>query len=407
MHLVPSVICFYAEMKRNNENNSSSGEKKVKRKKEDNSTASAKKVLKKDTENLKNDVSGLKDSRDLLQSVFDSSLNIISVLQAVRNDKGKIVDFRYLITNNSFYPPLPNTTHVGRLYSEVHPGIYATGIFKKFKLIVEKGGRVDFEVYYNKENINTWFRFIAVKLDDGVVVTSENINERKKAEETIRKMETVQQHELFKATLDAQEKERKRIAESLHNGLGQILYGVKLTLTDLHLKTNDTWQEKHQQILQDTEKLLTEAINETRRMSHELIPSVLEDFGLKIAIEDICRQFKHVLNITCSFTGLATKKIDQYIEIAIYRMIQELVTNIIKHAAATQASIQIDAGLVINVIVKDNGKGFVNKTGNDDGIGLKTIQGNIKMLNGKLLIASAPGEGTTISIAIPNKPAGV
>lgn len=386
-------------------NNSSSGEKEVDSKKE-NSTINSEKAPEKSTAQRKSDVSGIKDSRDLLQSVFDSSLNIISVLQAVRDNKGKIVDFRYLITNNSFYPPLPYTERVGRLYSEVHPGIYATGIFKKFKAVVEKGIRADFEVYYNKENINSWFRLIAVKLDDGVVVTSENINERKKTEETIKKMETAQQHELFKATLDAQEKERKRIAESLHNGLGQILYGVKLTLSDLHLKPNDTWQEKHQQTLLDTEKLLTEAINETRRMSHELIPSVLEDFGLKTAIEDICRQFKHVLNITCSFTGLPAK-IDQYIEIAVYRMVQELVTNIIKHAAATQAFIHIDAGSPINVIVKDNGKGFTSKTGNDDGIGLKTIQGNIKMLNGKILITSAPGEGTTINIAIPNKPAGV
>lgn len=218
--------------------------------------------------------------------------------------------------------------------------------------------------------------------------------------------EAARQHELFKATLDAQEKERKRIAESLHNGLGQILYGIKLTLSDLHIKPNDVWQEKHEQTLQDTERLLTEAINETRRMSHELIPSVLEDFGLKTAIEDICRQFKHVLNITCSFEGLPAK-MDQYIELALYRMIQELVTNIIKHAAATQASIHIDASENINVIIKDNGKGFSDKPGSYDGIGLKTIQSNIKMLGGTLHINSAPGAGTTINITIPYKPAGI
>jgi signal transduction histidine kinase len=234
----------------------------------------------------------------------------------------------------------------------------------------------------------------------------ENVNNSSKKKEVKKGKETVQQHELFKAMLDAREKERKRIAESLHNGLGQILYGVKLTLSDLHLKPNDIWQEKHQQTLQDTERLLTEAINEARRISHELIPSVLEDFGLKTAIEDICRQLKHVLNITCSFSGLPAK-IDQYTELALYRMIQELVTNIIKHAAATQASIYIDVSTNINVIIKDNGKGFSDKAGNDRGIGLKTIQGNIEMLNGTLQITSAPGEGTTISMTIPNKPAGI
>lgn len=234
-----------------------------------------------------------------------------------------------------------------------------------------------------------------------------NVSHLSTKKEEVKKDKETSQHKLFKATLDAQEKERKRIAESLHNGLGQLLYGVKLTLNDLHLKPNDIWLEEHQQILQETEKLLNEAINEARRMSHELIPSILEDFGLKTAIEDICRQFKHVLHITCNFTDLPAR-MDQYTEIALYRIIQELVTNVIKHAAATQASIYIDVSTNINVIVKDNGKGFTTQTGNKHGgIGLKTIQSNVKMLNGKLLITSAPGEGTTINITIPNKLAGM
>lgn len=341
----------------------------------------------------------------LLQSVFNASLNVICVFQAVRDNKDEIVDFRYLITNNSIYPEIQGNNRMGRLYSEVHSEISRKGIFARLKTVVETGERDDFEVYYNQEGLNAWVRLVALKLDDGVVITLENITEEKTAEDAIKTMETVQQHELFKATLDAQEKERRRIAESLHNGLGQILYGAKLTLNDLRLRPGDVWHEKYQQILQDTDRLLTEAINETRRMSHELIPTVLEDFGLKTAIEDICRQFRNVLNITCTFTGLPAK-LDQYIEITVYRMIQELVTNIVKHANATEASIYMEAAADINITVKDNGTGFVNQTGKNGGIGLKTIQGNIKMLNGTLTISSAPGGGATISVAIPNKPAG-
>jgi len=392
-------------MKRKNVNDSSSEKKEIKR--ENKAHVYAGQAHHENEKQLKQTIAELKDSRDLLQLVFDSSFNIICVLKAVRDELGNILDFRYLISNNSYYPSIvPGKSRIGRLYSEIHPGIRPTGIFAHLKTVVETGERADFEVYYDQEDINDWFRIVAVKLDDGVVLTVENITERKKAEDTIKKMETVQQHELFKATLDAQEEERKRIAESLHNGLGQILYGAKLTLNDLRLKPGDIWQENYQQIVQDTEKLLTEAINETRRMSHELIPTVLEDFGLKTAIEDICRQFKHVLSISCSFKGLPAKS-DQYIEIAVYRIIQELVTNIIKHAGATEASIHIDIDSNINITVKDNGRGFTNKPGKEDGIGLKTIQGNIKMLNGKLTITSTPGEGSTINITIPNKPAGV
>ena len=387
-------------MKRKNVNDSSSDKKDVKRKKTDNAPEHAGRVLKQNDEKPEQYLADLKDSRDLLLSVFDSSFNIICVFEAVRNSEGEIIDFKYVITNNSYYPLAPSEEHIGKLYSEVHPGIHPTGIFKRLKTVAETGERADFEVYYDQENINEWFRMVVVKLNDGVVATVENISDRKKAQETIKKMEAVQQHELFKATLDAQEKERKRIAESLHNGLGQILYGVKLTLSDFKLKPGDTWQQNHEQVLQDTEKLLMEAINETRRMSHELIPTILEDFGLKTAIEDICRQFKHVLNFTCTFSGLPAR-IDQYIEIAVYRMIQELVTNIIKHSGATEASIYVEANSHIKIIVKDNGRGFTNKTGKADGIGLKTIQGNIKMLNGTLIINSSADEGTTINITIP------
>jgi signal transduction histidine kinase len=393
-------FCFYAEMKKKNENNSSPGGKQVKIKKENNAPVNAGDAPQENNEKPGVSALGLRDSRDLLQSVFDSTVNMISVFEAVRNDKHELTDLRYLMTNFNQLP-VHDVYRAGKLISEVHPGIYKSGVFNRFKTVVETGERADFEKYYEQENINTWFRIIAVKMDDGLVVTSENITERKQAEETIKKMQALQQHELFKATLNAQEKERKRIAESLHNGLGQLLYGVKLTLNDLHIKDSDGWQEKHQQILYDTEKLLNEAINETRRMSHELIPTILEDFGLRTAIEDICRQFKHVLNITCSFSGLQTK-IDQYIEIAVYRMIQELVTNIMKHATATQASIDLDAGTTnIRITVQDNGRGFTSRTGKDYGIGLKTIQGNVKMLNGKLIISSSPGEGSTISITIP------
>ncbi len=384
--------------------NAPSSEEETKRKQENLNPGNARPARNENEEKLRQDIAELKDSHDLLQSVFDSSFNIICVLQAVRDDSSAITDFRYLITNNSYYPAVPGKNRIGRLYSELHPGIYTSGIFAHLKAVVETEERTDFEVYYNYETIDEWFRIVALKLDDGVVMTVENISERKKAEETIKKLEAVQQHELFKATLDAQEKERKRIAESLHNGLGQILYGAKLTLNDLRLKPGDTWQNKHQQIIQDREKLITEAISETRRMSHKLIPTILEDYGLKTAIEDTCRQFKYVLNITCTFAGLPAK-VEQYIEIAVYRIIQELVTNIIKHAGATQASIHVEVNSHINVMVKDNGKGFATQTGNDNGIGLKTIQGNVKMLNAKLTITPALGEESAISIIIPNKPA--
>lgn len=214
-----------------------------------------------------------------------------------------------------------------------------------------------------------------------------------------RHMEIAQNKQLFWNTLEAQEKERKRIAESLHNGLGQLLYGVKLNLEQLEANRNIDFTAL-KEIKQTTDRLLTEAIRETRRISHDLTPTILEDFGLKEAILDISEQFRQSLNIKCEFTGLSDR-LSSDIEIAIYRTIQELITNVIKHAKADWAEIKIIADVNgVKLIVIDNGIGF-NLYDQKSGIGLKTIQNKMKLLNGLFEISAENQSLTTITIYIP------
>ncbi|HTK18338.1 MAG TPA: GAF domain-containing protein [Mucilaginibacter sp.] len=209
------------------------------------------------------------------------------------------------------------------------------------------------------------------------------------------------QQQIFRAVLDTQEVERKRIAETLHNSLGQILYAVKLSLSTVNkslLNGND------KESLKNADKLLNDAITESRRMSHELMPVILEDFGLKNAIEDICRQFTGTIKFKCRINGL-NRQLHKYLETAIYRIIQELMINIVKHSGATEATVNIEVkkkGMLVTV--EDNGKGLVNYSQKYDGIGLKTIRNNVNLLNGKINIASKPDKGTIISIDIPVKP---
>lgn len=203
---------------------------------------------------------------------------------------------------------------------------------------------------------------------------------------------------ILKITLQTQEEERKRISESLHNGLCQILYGVKLSLEQLTKKSDDPEMAKF--IRKNTDALLTEAIKETRRISHELSPSILESFGLQVAVKDICHQFDQALNIRCDFQE-SNIKVSKELELVIYRTIQELTTNIIKHAKATEASIEVFFSKdQVNINIQDNGQGM--KPGKEDGIGLKTIQSQINLLKGTFTISSPAGIGTLIKITIPN-----
>ncbi|HEY7162259.1 MAG TPA: hypothetical protein VH815_13415, partial [Acidobacteriota bacterium] len=103
--------------------------------------------------------------------------------QSVRDEHGEIIDFRYLMASNAVSANYKVADRKGKLLSQVHPDWMKSEMFARFKMVVETGNRADFETYYNDEDFNTWFHVVAVKLGDGFVATSEDITERKKAEQ--------------------------------------------------------------------------------------------------------------------------------------------------------------------------------------------------------------------------------
>jgi PAS domain S-box-containing protein len=250
---------------------------------------------------------------------------------------------------------------------------------------------------------------VYIRDDEGesthIVGISQDITQQKALEEKNqqltherRLLEKKQQREILKATLNAQEEERKRIAESLHNGLGQVLYGVKATLERINLNEADIEQNAH--VLHRSKELLGMCIQESRRISHELMPSILEDFGLKAAIKDICTQLKGETHFNCTFSGTEIP-LDKYVQLAIYRIAQELAQNVVKHAFAKIAHIDVSITKdQVNILAKDNGKGFEKGDKKSKGIGLKTIESKVKLLNGSIAISSVPQQ-TVIHIQFP------
>ncbi|WP_162796022.1 PAS domain S-box protein [Pedobacter nanyangensis] len=250
---------------------------------------------------------------------------------------------------------------------------------------------------------------VYIRDDEGesthVVGISQDITQQKALEEKNiqltnerRELEKKQQKEILKATLNAQEEERKRFAESLHNGLGQVLYGIKATLERINLNKGSI--KDNAQVLHRSKELLGMCIQESRRISHELMPSILEDFGLKAAIKDICTQLKGETHFNCTFSGTDIP-LDKYIQLAIYRIAQELAQNIVKHASAKIAHIDVSIqNGQANILAKDNGRGFEKGERKSKGIGLKTIESKVKLLNGSITINSVPQQ-TVIHIQFP------
>jgi PAS domain S-box-containing protein len=233
----------------------------------------------------------------------------------------------------------------------------------------------------------------------------EDISGRKTMEHDLKKAnerERQFEQQLLEMTINIQEKERARIAEDLHNSLGQLLYGVKLNLNDFKLDHSE-FESQNVLTIKNIGNLLSECIQECRRISHDLMPSVLQDYGLRMAIEDICKQLSKTIDFTCEFSG-PNDRLPKYMEKAIYRIVQELAMNLIKHADATKAYIKLginEKNIVVRV--EDNGKGFyTSNIIENDGIGIQSIKTKLHLLKGELDIDSAPGKGTIINIRVPS-----
>lgn len=338
----------------------------------------------------------LKNSKELLQATLDSNPEMIQVFKAVRDRKGKITDFVWILNNASSEHAYGDV--IGKSLLENNPGVLPAGIFDNFVQVTETGIPRQYEKRYVNEQFDGWFYQSVVKLDDGVATNTINITDRKKAEERLIQVEAGKKREIFLVSLSTLEEERYRISESLHNGIGQILYGIKINFSTLRQQIP---VQEFNEIKAYINTLLTDAIMETRRVSHELMPATLEEFGLKSAIDDICDQLSDNTRFTCHVRGLDTR-MEKYLELAVYRTVQELMTNVVRHASATIATIDIiQKQAEIRITVTDNGMGMEAGKKHKPGIGLASIRSKIKLLDGEIRIDSEKSRGTTVSITIP------
>ncbi|TXK27244.1 PAS domain S-box protein [Pontibacter qinzhouensis] len=235
--------------------------------------------------------------------------------------------------------------------------------------------------------------------DDGKVElwigTATDIQDYKDAEEANIHLRLSQHREILKAMLQAQESERKNISEALHNGLGQTLYATKLNLDQLKPQA-----KQEQQILSKIDNLLKESIKATRDISFILNPSVLIDFGLQDALKEIISRISSPkLKIRLKVSGFE-QRLEPFVELSIFRIVQELMNNIIRHAQATKASVDLQCEQNrITLLVQDNGIGFEKaELITMKGIGLRSIQHRLELLEGTIEIDSEASTGSLIKI---------
>ncbi len=223
------------------------------------------------------------------------------------------------------------------------------------------------------------------------------------------KLATQKMRNLTHKTVNFQEDERKRVSRELHDGINQLLVSVRYKLDSAKTKLKKRFpNEDVSTVITDADEILSIGIQEVRRISRDLRPTLLDDLGLTAALESLSNDFSERNDIEITFdNNCQNQRLPQEVETAFYRIVQEALTNIEKHAqTASHVILKIDKKRNhANLIIKNDGIGFdkttIDETNPDRGLGLRNMIDRAELLEGFLTVNSAPDKGTTVIVNIP------
>ena len=280
-------------------------------------------------------------------------------------------------------------------------------ILEKIKEVFEKGS-TEVEGHFftkNKEKIPYYFNGWSTDIDGKkcLIGTGIDITQLTKAKEALYKLEqdaleqkVVEQKRISRTIISTQEKERNYIGRELHDNVNQLLASTRLYLG---IAAKDS--ERAKELIKYPMELLDNAIGEIRSLTHKHV-APLQNVDMKQSVTNLLGILEKSTGIQTEFEYEIKREItDDDLKVNIYRILQEGVNNISRHAKATHAFISIkDCEGKINIIIKDNGKGF-DINNKREGIGISNITNRINSFNGELSIESTPGKGSEINIKIP------
>lgn len=211
---------------------------------------------------------------------------------------------------------------------------------------------------------------------------------------------SIQEVRSLNAMMEGQERERRRIAADLHDRMGSALSSIKLHMDSITLSAGNSNQ--NQTAFEKVKFMLDLAVDEVRQVSHNLASGVLTKFGLVAAIRDLCESIQSTRSLQVNFyTAGLDIRMGHKTEIALYRIVQELVNNILKYAGASSINIYLHhMEDHLSLMVEDDGVGF-NPQKAEGGLGMKNVQWRVSQLHGKALFDSSPGNGCTVTVEIP------
>ena len=326
-------------------------------------------------------------SRDYFTNIFNSVSDMVFIL----NSSGVIADANDAAERQLGYKP---GTLIGISINKISENtLFFSGTSKKKLLVGKKLFAVEATLHSREgESIPVRYNMSYFKFSPQkkllALLTATDITIQKKTENLI-----------LRAIIDAQEKERQRLAKDLHDSLTQQLHAIKLYISTTGALIKN---QRQKSILEKSNEALSDVIADMRNICFNLMPHSLKEFGLINAVKEFCKE--SLYNKKVRFTLEAIKDLPELnaeLKIDIYRVIQEFITNSIKHGDASKIAIAFNYDKqVLYIKLSDNGKGF-DQAKPRKGMGLQNAQARIKSHNGKLNIASSIGRGTSYTITIP------
>lgn len=330
---------------------------------------------------------------------------------------------------DALVPMAENTKHLSDLYERKSEYGKALGYYKDYKaledsiLSVEKVRSIsEMQTKYDSEvkeqrilllneknKLRTAERntllvviliFVLVSVSVAIYLIQRRTLAQKNAEIADQKLNTLlveQEIKMMNATVLGQDEERQRIASDLHDRLGSMLSTVKILYSNLRGSSSVPSEE-------NLEKLIDEACVEVRRISHNLSTGMVQSFGLKAALNDLAEGVSTIIKTEVLYYGLE-KRLPLSVEMEVFKIIQEVVNNALKHSKAKKITIQLNKiDDQLTVTVEDNGKGFNPEQLRKGGIGLTNLKTRAQKIHGSFHLDSSPGRGTLAILEVPLKP---
>ncbi|WP_420128858.1 PAS domain-containing protein [Longimicrobium sp.] len=363
----------------------------------------------------------LRESEGKYRTLFETMGQGYCELELVRDPAGRAVDQRYLNFNFAFERifGIPVAQAKGRLASEVFPGLEPWW-HQAFDRAARSGAPERLE--HEMVSLGRWFEVqVYPRGGDRLMVLFDDITARKTAETALRELNEALERrveartaelvradqarrQVLRQLVTAGENERRRVSRELHDSLGQLVTGLLLGLKALP-RAADGEQAR----IEDLERLADRIAREMQHMAVQLRPPALDNLGLRLALQAHLEEWSHRYGIECDFhaVGLDGERFAAEVETTLYRVVQEGLNNVVKHAGATRASLVLERRQgMVGAILEDDGRGFeveatLASPEKSRRLGLRGMRERVALVGGELEIESAEGAGTTLYVRIP------